>query len=94
MRKKKVLGGCFDVPGNRTDFSVLLLLLREELEAARDHATMSKEQRQALLFGPADAVWKHDSALLASLEESSVTLAERPSVHVAALDINANVDVV
>ena len=94
--QKQVLGGCFDVSGNRTDFSVLLLLLREELEAARDHATMSKEQQQALLFGPADAVWKHDKALLASLEESTVTLAERPSVHVAALDVSSDehIDVV
>ena len=31
--QKQVLGGCFDVSGNRTDFSVLLLLLREELKA-------------------------------------------------------------
>ena len=68
--QKQGLGGCFDVSGNRADFSVLLLLLREELEAARDHATMSEEEQQELLFGPADAVSKHDSALLATQEET------------------------
>ena len=87
--QKQGLGGCFDVSGNRADFSVLLLLLREELNAARDHATMSEEEQQELLFGPADAVWKHDRALLDALEERTVALEERPSVHVAALDMGS-----
>ena len=43
-------------------------------------------EQQALLVGPADVVWMHDSTLLASLEKSTMTLDERPSVHVAALD--------
>ena len=151
--QKQGLGGCFDVSGNRADFSVLLLLLREELEAARQEAELRKqheqqllqqlkqvqqqdtlaeqqqqqqllllqhqklllqqqqeeleqqrqqlqgdlrrqEARDQLLFGPVDAVWKHDRALLAALEPTTVTLDERPSVHVAALDIHDNLDVV